>query len=271
MGKRTLEDAEYFYSLDELSELSGYTPKRVNELAERYRKRPGPDGEARRCFYIKKERIFNAQFGDWLLEERFHAPVEVERPAGTVSLKGATHMGRAHAQTYITLWRLVRSGKLRASVNRGRYYVGREEVEALAERYQRQQAPDDWFPVTVLARLCRTRCSPPRVHNWVRRHYTTKTFLHPHRCQLVQFISISDALTYLTRALGSAHKAFFALTKHAPRYFRSLRKRTVDLFRTVQPEERTPETLDVVFSTRGHQPLPVNSSGPGHGLLSLRT
>jgi hypothetical protein len=272
MGNRREQDAQFFYDMGELCEMTGYTPKRLNEIVRRYRGRLGPDGRAQRCYFLKEKGIFNDDFSDWLLETRFGAPIEIEQPEDAISLQEVAGRGRGYGLSYEVLRNLARSRKLRAWVYLGRYYIGREEAGVLLERYRYAQAPDDWFPVVALVSLCRPRCSRQNVYSWVKRQSRTKTFIHPGRSQFVQYMPIGDALRFLTRVLGSTHKAFFALTKHAAKYFRALRKRAVDLFRVEEClAPLNPTTLAVIFTTGKSQPPPLNSSGLGHGLLSLRT
>jgi hypothetical protein len=272
MGSRRAQDAEFFYDSAELCEMTGYTPKRLNEIVRRYRGRLGPDGRAQRCYFLKEKGIFNDDFSDWLLETRFGAPIEVEQPADAVSLQEVVGRGREYGLSYEVLRNLVRSRKLRAWVYLGRYYIGREEAGVLLERYRYAQAPDDWFPVVALVGLCRPSCSRQAIYGWVKRRSGTKAFVHPGRSQLAQFMPIGDALAYLSRALGSAHKAVSVLARHAPKYFRRLRKTVVDPFGVEErPEPFDSDAQGGVVTTGRSQPPPLNSSGLGHELLSLGT
>ena len=272
MGNQREQDAEFFYTSDELCEMTGYTPKRLNETVKRYRERLGAGGKARRCYYLKEKGIFNDDFSDWLLETRYTAPIEVEQQENAVSLREVADAGREYGLTYAVLQNPLNLEKLRAWAFHGRYYISREEADAILERYRYAQAPDDWFPVVTLIDLCRGSCSPQAVYSWVRRQSKCKDFIHPRRSQLARFMPVLDAITYLTRVLGSAQKAFWALTKRASEYFRRLRKTAVKLFCTGDPPTPLdPRALEIVFIDRAAQPPPLNPLQLGHELLLLRT
>lgn len=272
MGNQREQDAEFFYTSDELCEMAGYTPKRLNETVKRYRERRGADGKARRCYYLKEKGIFNDDFSDWLLETRYTVPIEIEQQENAVSLREVADTGRKYGLTYKVLQNPLNLEKLRAWAFHGRYYISCEEADAILERYRYAQAPDDWFPVVTLIDLCRGLCSPQAVYSWVRRQSKSKNFIHPGRSQLALFMPVLDALTYLTRAFGSARKAFWALTKRASKYFRSLSKTAVKLFYTGDPTTpRDPRALEITFISRAAQPPPLNPSQLGHELLLLRT
>jgi hypothetical protein len=272
MGNQREQDAEFFYTLGELCEMTGYTPRRLNETVKRYRKRLGADGKARRCYYLKEKGIFNDDFSDWLLETRYTAPIEVEQRENAVSLREVAEAGREYGLTYKVLQSPLNLEKLGAWAFHGRYYVSREEADAVLERYRYAQAPDDWFPVVTLIDLCRGSCSPQAVYSWVRRQSKSKNFIHPGRSQLALFMPVLDAITYLKRAFGSAQKAFWALTKRASIYFRSLRKTVVKLFCIEDPTTPLdPRAFEITFITGEAQPPPLNPSQLGQELLSLRT
>ncbi len=264
MGEQRARDSEFFYRLDELRELTGYAPKRLNEIAKRYKNRRCTNGRRRRVFYLANERICNDEFSTWLLEGRFRGALVPERPKGTVTLKQAERGGIS----YHSLQRRIHAGDLEAYVSRGRYYVERVAVEALGERLA--PAPANWLPVVCLTTLAgRTRQS---VYAWVKRQSEVRTFVHPKRAQPAQHLPVQDALDYLSSALGSAHAAIKLLARHAPKYFRSLTKGAVeDLFGASEHAElRQLEALEVAFSTREVLP-PLNPSQLGHELLPLRT
>ncbi len=272
MGNQREQDAEFFYTSNELCEMTGYTLKRLNETVKRYRERLGADGKAQRCYYLKEKGIFNEAFSDWLLETRYATPIEVEQHENAVSLREVAEAGRKYGLTYNVLQTPLHLEKLRAWAMNGRYYISREQADAVLERYRYAQAPDDWFPVVTLIDLCRGLCSPQAVYSWVRRQSKSKNFIHPGRSQLALFMPVLDALTYLKRVLGSVRKAFWALTKRAPKYFRSLRKTAVELTCTRDPiTPLDPRALDITFISRDAQPPPLNPSQLGHELLSLGT
>lgn len=264
MGEQRARDSEFFYRLSELRGLTGYAPKRLNEIAKRYKNRRGTDGRRKRVFYLADEQICNDEFSTWLLEGRFCGVVVSERPRGAVTLKQAECEG----VSYSSLRRRIHAGDLEAYVSRGRYYVERVAVEALGERFV--PAPANWLPVVCLTTLAgRTRQS---VYAWVKRQSEVRTFIHPKRAQAAQHLPIQDALDYLSKALGSAHAAIKMLAHHAPKYFRSLTKQVVeDLFGVSEYAGLLKlETLKVTFSTREVVP-PLNPSQLGHELLPLRT
>lgn len=264
MGEQRAHDSEFFYRLSELRELTGYAPKRLNEIAKRYKNRRGTDGRRKRVFYLADERICNDAFSAWLLEGRFRGALVPERPKGTVTLKQAEREGISYA----SLRRRIHAGELEAYVSRGRYYVERMAVEALGERLT--PAPANWLPVVCLTTLAgRTRQS---VYAWVNRQSETRTFVHQKRAQPAQHLPVQDALDYLSKALGSAHSAIKMLARHAPKYVRSLTKGAVEnLFGVGEHAERLQlETLEVAFLALKIQP-PLNPSQLGHELLPLRT
>ena len=277
MSNQREQDADYFYSTDDLCEMTGYTPKRLKEIARRYRRRPDADGRFRRCFYLKEAGIFNDDFSDWLLEGRYSAPIEVEQQADAVSLKKIAETGREVGLSYKTLRNLVHSGKLSAWVYYGRYYVKREDADLLLEHWRFAQAPEDWLPVTTLAELCQGLRKVRAVYSWAARQadegtFRKQTFCLPGRSQLALFIPVVDALAYLKKAFGNARRAYLALTKRVPKYFRSLRKVALDLFGTrEQPGRLDPNNLGVTLAFTEPQLPPLNSSRPGHGGLQLRT
>ena len=272
MGNQREQDAEFFYTSEELCEMTGYTPKRLNETAKRYRQRPNADGKARRCYYLKGKGIFNDDFSDWLLETRYAAPIEVEQQDNAVSLREVADAGREYGLTYKTLQNPLNLEKLRAWAFHGRYYMSREQADAVLERYRYARAPDDWLPVVTLIDLCRGSCSPQAVYSWVRRQSRCKNFTHPGRSQLALFMPVLDALTYLKRVFGSTRKAFWALAKRVPKYFRGLRKPAVELTCTGDPiTPLDPRALDITFISRDARSSPLNPSQLGHELLPLRT
>ena len=79
MGEQRARDSEFFYRLDELCELTGYAPKRLNEIAKRYKNRRSTNGRRRRVFYLASEQICNDEFSTWLLEGRFRGALVLER------------------------------------------------------------------------------------------------------------------------------------------------------------------------------------------------
>ncbi len=260
------EDASFFFHLDELRDLTGYSAKRLNEIVRRYRERPAPNGKERRCFYLKEAKIANDEFAGWLLAGRFYAAFTPVRPRDMITLKQATKEGLSYAG----LRRRVQAGSLEACVYRGRYYVERTGAHALSETFRLARAPADWFPVICLTKLSgRTRQA---VYAWVGRRSHTRLFVHPGRSQLAQYIPVRDALDYLAGVFGKSHKVIKLLAQHARKYFRSLSKTTIDLFLVEKSREQLdPETLDVTFNTLKAQPPPFNPSQLGHELLSLRT
>ena len=262
MGEQRTRDAEFFYRLNELRELTGYAPKRLNEIAKRYKNRRGTDGRRKRVFYLADEQICNDEFSAWLLEGRFCGSLVPERPKGTVTLKQAERMGTS----YHSLQRRIHAGKLEAYVSRGRYYVERVAVETLGERFT--PAPANWLPVVCLTTLAgRARQS---VYAWVKRQSEVRTFFHPQRAQPAQHLPVQDALDYLSKALGSAHLAIKMLARHAPKYVRSLSKSVVENLFGTPSELHGFETPQITPITGLAQP-PLNPSQLGHELLSLRT
>lgn len=264
MGEQRARDSEFFYRLSELRELTGYAPKRLNEITKRYKNRRGTDGRRKRVFYLADEQICNDEFSDWLLEGRFRGALVPERPKGTVTLKQAEREGIS----YGSLQRRIHAGELEAYVSRGRYYVERVAVEALGERFV--PAPANWLPVVCLTTLAgRTRQS---VYAWVKRQSEVRTFVHPKRAQPAQHLPVRDALDYLSHALGSAHSAIKMLARHAPKYVRSLTKQAVkNLFGVSDHAGLLKlEPLEVALSTAEVLP-PLNPSHLGHELLPLRT
>jgi len=264
MGEQRARDSGFFYHLNELGELTGYAPKRLNEIARRYKNRCGSDGRRKRVFYLADEQICNDEFSTWLLEGRFRGPLVPERPEGTVTLKQAEREG----VSYHSLQRRIHAGELEAYVSRGRYYIERIAVEILGERFA--PAPANYLPIICLTTLSgRARQS---VYAWVKRQSEVRTFVHPKRAQPAQHLPVKDALDYLSRALGSTHQAIKMLAQHAPRYFRSLTKKVVEnLFGVGEDTELLElEKLVVTFLTREARP-PLNPSQLGHELLSLGT
>ena len=264
MGEQRARDSEFFYRLDELCELTGYAPKRLNEMAKRYKNRRSTNGRRKRVFYLADEQICNDEFSAWLLEGRFRGALVSERPRGTVTLKQAECEG----VSYASLRRRIHAGELEAYVSRGRYYVERVAVVALGERFV--PAPANWFPVTCLTTLAgRTRQS---VYAWVKRQSEVRMFVHPKRAQPAQHLPVRDALDYLSKALGSAHLAIKMLARYAPKYVRSLTKGAVEnLFGIGEHAERLQlEPLEVTLSVAEVLP-PLNPSHLGHELLPLRT
>jgi hypothetical protein len=264
MGEQRARDAEFFYRLNELRELTGYVPKRLNEIAKRYKNRRSPDGKRKRVFYLADEQICNDEFSGWLLEGRFRGSLVPERPNGTVTLKQAEQQG----VSYHSLQRRIHAGELEAYVSRGRYYVERVAVQALGERFA--PAPANWLPVVCLTTLAgRARQS---VYAWVKRQSEIRTFFHPTRAQPAQHLPVRDAIAYLSQALGSAHLAIKMLSRHAPRYFRSLTKtRLENLFGVGKhPELLELEKLKFTSLTEEAQLL-LNAPRLGHELLSIRT
>ncbi len=265
MGEQRERDSEFFYRLNELRELTGYAPKRLNEITKRYKNRRDTNGRRKRVFYLADEQICNDEFSVWLLEGRFRGSLVPERPRGAVTLKQAERDG----VSYHSLQRLIQIGELEAYVCRGRYYIERIAVQTLGERFS--SAPSNWLPVTCLTTLSgRARQS---VYAWVKRQSEIRTFVHPKRAQPAQHLPVQDALEYLSKALGSAHLAIKMLAQHAPRYFRSLTKTVVEnLFGVGKHTELIElETLEVTFITGDAQPPLLNPSQLGQGLLSLRT
>ena len=262
MGEQRTRDAEFFYRLNELRELTGYAPKRLNEIAKRYKNRRSSDGRRKRVFYLADEQICNDEFSAWLLEGRFCGALVPERPKGTVTLKQAEREG----VSYHALQRRIHAGELETYVSRGRYYVDRAAVETLGERFA--PAPANWLPVVYLTMLAgRARQS---VYAWVKRQSEIRTFVHPKRAQPAQYLPVQDALDYLSKALGSAHLAVKLLARHSSKYLRSLTKRMVgNLFDTPSElyELRTPQ----ITLLTGEAQLPLNPSQLGHELLLLRT
>lgn len=262
MGEQRTRDAEFFYRLNELRELTGYAPKRLNEIAKRYKNRRNSDGRRKRVFYLADEQICNDAFSAWLLEGRFRGALVPERPQGTVTLKQAEREG----VSYHALQRRIHGGELEAYVSQGRYYVERAAVETLGERFA--PAPANWLPVVYLTTLAgRARQS---VYAWVRRQSEVRTFVHPKRAQPAQYLPIQDALDYLSKALGSAYRAIKMLARYAPKYARSLSKSVVENLFSTPSELYELETPQVTSLTGEAQP-PLNPSQLGHGLLSLRT
>ena len=115
MGEQRTRDAEFFYRLNELRELTGYAPKRLNEIAKRYKNRRDSDGRRKRVFYLADEQICNDAFSAWLLEGRFRGALVPERPQGTVTLKQAEREG----VSYHALRRRIHGGELEAYVSQG--------------------------------------------------------------------------------------------------------------------------------------------------------
>lgn len=267
MGEQRERDSKFFYHLDELRELTGYTRKRLNEITKRYRKRRNAEGKKQRAMYLEEAQITNDKFSNWLLDERFYAPLTHERPHGAVMLKKAGVV--QEGLSYDCARRFVRIGKLEACVYRGCYYIKRTVLEELGKS-RCTQAPANWLPMVHLTILSgRTRQA---VWEWVKRRSQTRTFVHPKRAQPAQYLPVQDALDYLARALGSTHAAINLLRRHAHKYFRALSKRTVELFSTAKPAEQLePMTLELTFTTGESQPPPLNPSRLGHELLSLRT
>lgn len=262
MGEQRARDAEFFYRLNELRELTGYAPKRLNEIVKRYKNRRGPDGRRKRVFYLADDQICNDEFATWLLDGRFHGTLVSERPRGAVTLKQAEREGLS----YHSLQRRIHAGELEAYVSRGRYYIERVAVETLGERIA--PAPTNWLPIVILTMLSgRTRQS---VYAWVKRQSEIRTFVHPKRAQPAQYLPVQDALDYLSKALGSAHLAVKMLARHAPKYVRSLTKSVVENLFSTHSELDELETLDITLIT-GEVQLPLNPSQLGHELLSLRT
>ena len=66
------------------------------------------------------------------------------------------------------------------------------------------------------------------VYAWVKRQSEIRTFVHPKRAQPAQHLPVQDALDYLSQAFGSAYLAIKMLTRHAPKYVRSLTKSVVE-------------------------------------------
>lgn len=265
MGEQRERDADNFCHLDELRELTGYTPKRLGEITRRYRRRCDKFGRKRRVFYLADRGIVNDEFTAWLLEHRFRAPLVQARPAATITLKQTEQ----HGVSYNSVRRLIKNGELEAFVCRGRYYVEKAAVKALAANFT--QAPANWLPVVCLTSLAgRTRQA---VYGWVkRRKAETRMFVHPKRAHAAQHLCIQDALGYLIKALGSAHEAIRALKQHAPRYFRALSKKQIDLFSTDYADEgNDATTLEVTLITGEVQPPPLNPTYVGHGLLQPGT
>ena len=265
MGEQRERDAGNFCHLDELRELTGYTPKRLGEITRRYRRRCDKFGRKRRVFYLADKGIVNDEFTAWLLENRFRAPLVAARPAGTITLKKTEQRG----VSYNSVRRLIKDGALEAFVFRGRYYVEKTAVEALTASFT--QAPANWLPVVCLTSLAgRTRQA---VYGWVkRRNAETRMFLHPKRAHAAQHLCVQDALGYLIQALGSAHAAIRALKQYAPKYFRALSKKQIELFSTNQADEGIDAaTLEVMLITGEVQPPPLNPTYVGHGLLQLGT
>lgn len=264
MGEQRARDSEFFYRLNELRELTGYPPKRLNEITKRYKNRRGPDGRRKRVFYLADEQICNDEFSAWLLEGRFCGSLVPERPNGTLTLKQAEREG----VSYHSLQRRIHAGELEAYVFRGRYYIERVAVETLGEYIA--PAPTNWLPIMLLTALSgRARQS---VYAWVKRRSEVRTFVHPKRAQAAQHLPIQDALEYLSKALGSAHQAIKMLAQHAPKYFRSLTKKVVEnLFGVSEHTELYElETLEITLLIGEAQPL-LNRSRLGHELLSIRT
>ncbi len=265
MGEKRERDSEFFYRLNELRELTGYAPKRLNEITKRYKNRRSPDGRRKRVFYLADEQICNDEFSAWLLEGRFRGSLVPERPKGTVTLKQAERQGIS----YHSLQRRIHAGELEAYVSKGRYYIERIAVESLGERIA--PAPANWLPVTCLTTLAgRARQS---VYAWVKRQSEVRTFVHPKRAQAAQHLPVQDALDYLSKALGSTHLALKMLAQHVPKYFRSLTKKVVEnLFGVSEHSELDElEILEVTFMTEEAEPPPLNPPRLGQELLSLRT
>ena len=261
MGEQRTRDAEFFYRLNELRELTGYAPKRLNEIAKRYKNRRGPDGRRKRVFYLADEQICNDEFSAWLLGGRFRGALVPERPKGTVTLKQAEREG----VSYHALQRRIHGGELEAYVSRGRYYVERAAVETLGERFA--PAPANWLPIVCLTTLAgRTRQS---VYAWVKRQSEVRTFVHPKRAQPAQYLPVQDALDYLSKALGSAHRAIKLLARHTPKYVRSLSKSVVENLFGAPSKLHELEAPEVTPLTGEAQP-PLNPSQLGHELLLLR-
>ncbi len=264
MGDQRERDLEFFHPLGELRELTGYTPRRLNEITKRYINRPRPDGKKRRVFYQKAKEICNDEFSEWLLIGRFYGEFVTARPEGTVTLKQAQCPGLS----YDALRHRIRRGELGAYIHRGRYLVERVVTQALGERYDR--APDNWVPIVTLKELSgRARQS---VYAWVGRKSKTRTFAHPNRAQPARHLPLHDAFDYLSHVLGSARYALKLLAQSAPKYFRSLGKTVVkNLFPRANLQRAEHLTLDVTFIPGVSLPLPLNPSQLGHGLLQLRT
>ena len=263
MGEQRERDAAFFYTVPELREMTGYTPKRLNEIISRYTKRVDANGRKRRSLYLAEKQIANDKFSRWLLYERYRAPRTQERPYGAITWKRA---GSLNGFSYNSVRQLIRTGQLDACVYRGLYYVDRVKLEELrASRCA--EAPNHWVSVVAITVLAgRTRQA---VWDWInRRRLETRMFIHPKRAQLAQHLPVRDALDYLTCALGSAHAAIRKLKDCASRYFRALSKRSVELFDEIPHEPKT--TLDITFIART-QLLPLNSPPIGHDLLGLRT
>ena len=264
MGEQRARDSEFFYRLDELRELTGYAPKRLNEIAKRYKSRRSTDGRKKRVFYLADEQICNDEFSAWLLENRFRGALVPERPQGAVTLKQAEREG----VSYSSLQRRIHAGELEAYVSQGRYYVERAAVEDLGGRFV--PAPANWLPVACLSTLAgRARQS---VYAWVKRQSEVRTFVHPKRAQAAQHLPVQDALDYLSKTLGSAHSAIKMLARHVPKYVRSLTKRVVaNLFGVSENAELLEfEPLEGTLML-GEALSPLNPSQLGHELLPLRT
>lgn len=263
MGEQRARDSGFFYHLDELRELTGYTPARLNEISRRYKNRCGANGKRKRVFYLAKEKICNDEFSSWLLSHRFRGMLITARPAGTLTLKQAVRVGLS----YDVLRRHLQRGDLEAYVHRGRYLVERGAVQALSERYA--PAPNNWLPVVTLIDLSgRARQS---VYAWVARQSDPRTFMHPKRAQPARYLPIKDALLYLSQSLGSTHRAIKRLAQAAPHCVRSLSKSVVaGHFNTHEAKLEHP-THDLILIPSAPFLPPLNLSQPGHGLLELRT
>ena len=260
MGEQRARDSGFFYHLDELRELTGYTPARLNEISRRYKNRCGANGKRKRVFYLAEQKICNDEFSSWLLGGRFLGMLVTTRPAGMLTLKQAVRTGLS----YDVLRRRIARGDLEAYVHRGRYLVEHGGVQVLSERYA--PAPNNWLPVVTLIDLSgRARQS---VYAWTQRQSETRTFIHPRRAQPARYLPVSDALLYLSQIFGSTHRAIKRLAQSAPRYVRSLSKSVVMDY--VDTERQV-----LTFATPFKSGVPVspslNASQPGHGLLHLRT
>ncbi len=263
MGEQRARDSGFFYHLDELRELTGYTPTRLNEISKRYKNRCGANGRRKRVFYLAKEKICNDEFSSWLLSHRFRGMLVTTRPAGTLTLKQAVRAGLS----YDVLRRHIQRGDLEAYIHRGRYLVERGAVQALSERYA--PAPNNWLAVVTLIELSgRARQS---VYAWVERQSETRTFMHPKRAQSARYLPVSDALLYLSQILGNTHRAIKRLAQSAPCYVRSLSKSMVAGHFNTREAKLQNLTFDTPLISNTLFSPPLNASQLGHGLLELRT
>jgi hypothetical protein len=114
------------------------------------------------------------------------------KPKGWVTAKSLLDEGFSKRKLY----QFVKDGQIKAVYVGNTLYLDPESAKAYLHSRQNLRPPPGWVSVSELRELAGR--SKQAIFTYLKRHHVvTKQFLHPHRDQLVQYLSQEDADAYL--------------------------------------------------------------------------